>query len=48
MSAKTKENIHKALKELNYHRNDLTISLFYNLTYIIGLIFPTTSNPFFL
>ncbi|MBU3218376.1 LacI family DNA-binding transcriptional regulator [Clostridium estertheticum] len=38
MSEKAKENVHKAMKELNYHRNDLAISLFYNRTYIIGLI----------
>lgn len=47
ISAKTRENVYKAMTELNYHRNDLARSLFYNRTYIIGLIFPTTSNPFF-
>ncbi len=47
ISAKTRENVYKVMEELNYHRNDLARSLFYNRTYIIGLILPTTSNPFF-
>lgn len=47
ISAKTRESVYKVMEELNYHRNDLARSLFYNRTYIIGLIFPTTSNPFF-
>ncbi|ALC83551.1 MULTISPECIES: LacI family DNA-binding transcriptional regulator [Bacillus] len=47
ISQKTKDNVQKAMNELNYFPNDLARSLFNKRTYLIGLILPTTSNPFF-
>ncbi len=47
ISKETRENVHKAMNELNYFPNDVARSLFNKRTNLIGLIFPTTSNPFF-
>ncbi|MGE7878478.1 LacI family DNA-binding transcriptional regulator [Peribacillus muralis] len=47
ISQKTKDNVYKAMKEINYIPNDLARSLFNKRTNIIGLIVPKTSNPFF-
>ncbi|MFT8322503.1 MAG: LacI family DNA-binding transcriptional regulator [Bacillus sp. (in: firmicutes)] len=44
---KTKENVYKAMKELNYYPNELARSLYNKRTNVIGLIIPTTTNPFF-
>ncbi|MGP7818007.1 LacI family DNA-binding transcriptional regulator [Niallia sp. 01092] len=44
---KTKKNVYKAMKELNYYPNELARSLFNKRTNVIGLIIPTTVNPFF-
>lgn len=47
ISEETRENVYKAMNELNYFPNDLARSLFNKRTNLIGLIFPTISNPFF-
>lgn len=47
ISEETRENVKKAMKELNYFPNDVARSLFNKRTNLIGLILPTTSNPFF-
>ncbi|MTT33319.1 LacI family DNA-binding transcriptional regulator [Terrilactibacillus sp. BCM23-1] len=47
LSQKTKDKVHQAMKDLNYFPNELARSLFKQKTNLIGLIFPTTSNPFF-
>lgn len=47
ISKETRENVHKAMRELNYFPNDLARSLFNKRTNLIGVIFPTTSNPFY-
>ncbi|WP_273852067.1 LacI family DNA-binding transcriptional regulator [Guptibacillus spartinae] len=44
---KTREKVHKAMEELNYYPNEVARSLFIKKTFLIGLIFPTTSNPFY-
>ncbi|MRX72798.1 LacI family DNA-binding transcriptional regulator [Bacillus lacus] len=47
ISEQTREKVYKAMKEIQYIPNDLARSLFHKRTYIIGLIVPNTSNPFF-
>ncbi|WP_238323737.1 LacI family DNA-binding transcriptional regulator [Planococcus donghaensis] len=47
ISEKTRKKVHEAVELLNYHPNEIARSLFINKTFIIGLIFPTTSNPFY-
>ncbi len=47
ISQETKDQVHKAMQELNYFPNDVARSLFTKRTNLIGLIIPTTSNPFF-
>ncbi|MFD2618664.1 LacI family DNA-binding transcriptional regulator [Terrilactibacillus laevilacticus] len=47
ISQKTKDKVHQAMKELNYFPNELARSLFKQRTHLIGLIFPTTANPFY-
>lgn len=47
ISEETRENVKRAMKELNYFPNDVARSLFNKRTNLIGLILPTTSNPFF-
>ncbi|MCB2357187.1 LacI family DNA-binding transcriptional regulator [Clostridium estertheticum] len=47
ISEKTKKNVEKAMDELNYIPNDIARSLFNKRTNLIGVILPTTSNPFF-
>ena len=44
---KTREKVQNAMKELKYYPNDIARSLYINKTFLIGLIFPTTSNPFY-
>ncbi|WP_371018097.1 LacI family DNA-binding transcriptional regulator [Pseudalkalibacillus sp. JSM 102089] len=44
---KTREKVHQAMEELNYYPNEVARSLFIKKTFLIGLIFPTTSNPFY-
>lgn len=47
ISEETRENVKRAMKELNYVPNDVARFLFNKRTNLIGLILPTTSNPFF-
>ncbi|WP_010237933.1 LacI family DNA-binding transcriptional regulator [Clostridium arbusti] len=47
ISEKTRENVKKAMNDLNYFPNDIARSLFNKRTNLIGVILPTTSNPFF-
>lgn len=47
ISENTKKKVNEAMALLNYHPNEIARSLFINKTFIIGLIFPTTNNPFY-
>ncbi|MDQ0430733.1 LacI family sucrose operon transcriptional repressor [Planomicrobium stackebrandtii] len=47
ISEKTRKKVNEAMELLNYHPNEIARSLFINKTFIIGLIFPTTNNPFY-
>ncbi|KRM78643.1 Sucrose operon repressor ScrR, LacI family protein [Lapidilactobacillus dextrinicus DSM 20335] len=47
LSEKTKQKVYAAMEKLNYHPNEVARQLFENRTHLIGLIFPTTANPFF-
>lgn len=47
ISNDTREKVQKAMEELNYFPNDVARSLFNKRSNLIGLILPTTSNPFF-
>ncbi|MDK8210488.1 LacI family DNA-binding transcriptional regulator, partial [Bacillus subtilis] len=47
ISKETRENVYKAMKEINYFPNDIARSLFNKRTNLIGMIVPQTSNPFF-
>lgn len=47
LSDKTKQKVYAAVKKLNYHPNEVARQLFENRTKLIGLVFPTTANPFF-
>ncbi|UZW13799.1 LacI family DNA-binding transcriptional regulator [Clostridium pasteurianum] len=47
ISKETRKKVEKAMKELNYFPNDIARSLFNKRTNLIGLILPTTTNPFF-
>ncbi|OWR31113.1 LacI family transcriptional regulator [Saccharibacillus sp. O23] len=47
VSEATKIKVRSAMEELNYFPNDIARSLFNKRTRLIGLILPTTANPFF-
>ena len=47
LSQQTKEKVYAAMKELNYQPNSLARSLHGKSTKLIGLIFPSVTNPFF-
>ncbi|UEG66310.1 LacI family DNA-binding transcriptional regulator [Weissella hellenica] len=47
LSEKTLEKVHDAMETLNYQPNAAARQLFKQKTGLIGLIFPTVSNPFF-
>jgi LacI family transcriptional regulator, sucrose operon repressor len=47
ISNETREKVQNAMNELNYFPNDVARSLFNKRSNLIGLILPTTSNPFF-
>lgn len=47
VSEATKTKVRSAMEELNYFPNDIARSLFNKRTNLIGLILPTTANPFF-
>ncbi|BDR58881.1 LacI family DNA-binding transcriptional regulator [Xylocopilactobacillus apicola] len=47
ISQKTRSKVHEAMKELNYQPNSLARSLQGKKTQLIGLIFPSITNPFY-
>lgn len=47
ISSKTKDKVFAAMKEINYVPNDLARSLYNKRSYLIGVIVPSTSHPFF-
>lgn len=47
LSEKTKQNVFKAMKELNYQPNSLARSLHGKKMHLIGVIFPSITNPLF-
>lgn len=47
LSQKTKDNVARAIEELNYHPNEVARSLLGNRTHVVGIIVPTVANPFF-
>ncbi|MBG9786028.1 LacI family DNA-binding transcriptional regulator [Shouchella lehensis] len=47
ISEDTKKKVYKAMDALNYIPNDLARSLYNKRSNIIGVIVPTTSNPFY-
>ncbi|MDT0238203.1 LacI family DNA-binding transcriptional regulator [Enterococcus faecium] len=48
LSQKTIDNVYKAIEELNYQPNVVARQLFQKKTNIVGLLFPTVANPFFI
>ncbi|OAB38669.1 hypothetical protein PMSD_06545 [Paenibacillus macquariensis subsp. defensor] len=48
ISQETRDNVHNAMKELNYFPNDLARALFNKRTNLIGLIVPTIFSFSFL
>lgn len=47
LSQKTIDKVYAAMEELNYQPNIVARQLYKKQTNIIGLLFPTTANPFF-
>ena len=47
ISNDTRENVHRAMAEINYQPNEVARSLFRKRSKIIGLIIPTIAHPFF-
>jgi len=47
ISDKTRDKVQEAMNELNYFPNDVARTLFNKRSNLIGLILPTTANPFF-
>lgn len=47
ISQSTKDKVYSAMKTLNYQPNSVARQLYNQKTNIIGLLFPTVSNPFF-
>ena len=47
VSETVKEQVHKAMRELDYHPNALAQSLRSGQTHTLGMILPDSSNPFF-
>lgn len=47
ISQATLDKVHEAMKELNYHPNEMARSLFRKKSNMIGLIIPTVAHPFF-
>lgn len=46
ISEYTKEKILEAMKTMRYYPNEVARSLYTNQSNLIGIIFPTTNNPF--
>jgi LacI family transcriptional regulator len=42
-----RERVEEAIRELDYHPNEIARSLRVNQTYILGLVLPDITNPFF-
>lgn len=47
ISDETREKVQSAMRDLNYFPNDVARSLFNKRSNLIGVILPTTANPFF-
>ncbi|MGL5956457.1 MAG: LacI family DNA-binding transcriptional regulator [Brevinema sp.] len=47
VAVKTKRKIEQAIKELNYVPNELARNLFKKRTYLLGVLIPDVSHPFF-
>jgi len=47
ISEKTRRKVYEAMKELNYQPNELARSLYRRKSYLIGLLIPSVSHPFF-
>ncbi|MFC4324318.1 LacI family DNA-binding transcriptional regulator [Litchfieldia salsa] len=47
ISEQTRKKVQESMKELNYYPNEVARSLFIKRTFLIGLVFPTTNNPFY-
>ncbi|PAD35818.1 LacI family DNA-binding transcriptional regulator [Terribacillus saccharophilus] len=47
ISNETKEKVQDAMAKLNYFPNDIARSLYTKRSNLLGIIMPTTSNPFF-
>ncbi|MFS0560991.1 LacI family DNA-binding transcriptional regulator [Terribacillus sp. 179-K 1B1 HS] len=47
ISNQTRDKVHDAMTKLNYFPNDVARSLFTKRSNLIGIIMPTTTNPFF-
>ncbi|MFJ6413824.1 LacI family DNA-binding transcriptional regulator [Terribacillus saccharophilus] len=47
ISNETREKVQDAMTKLNYFPNDIARSLFTKRSNLLGIIMPTTSNPFF-
>lgn len=47
ISTATREAVHAAMKQLHYHPNAIARSLQEQKTRLIGLVFPSVSNPFY-
>ncbi|WP_066187674.1 MULTISPECIES: LacI family DNA-binding transcriptional regulator [Gracilibacillus] len=47
ISQETREKVYQAMKQINYIPNDLARSLYNKRTHLVGVIVPSTSNPFF-
>ncbi|MDK2903039.1 MAG: LacI family transcriptional regulator, sucrose operon repressor [Clostridiales bacterium] len=47
ISEKTRKKVYEAMKKLNYQPNELARSLYRRKSYLIGLLIPSISHPFF-
>lgn len=47
ISEATRQKVYKAMEELNYQPNELARSLYRKKSYLIGLLIPNISHPFF-
>ncbi|MFD0769345.1 LacI family DNA-binding transcriptional regulator [Bacillus sp. CGMCC 1.60114] len=47
ISKETRKRVYESMKAINYFPNEMARSLLAKQSHIIGLIFPTVSNPFF-
>ncbi|MGG2134712.1 LacI family DNA-binding transcriptional regulator [Bacillus sp. S2(2024)] len=47
ISKETRKRVYESMKAINYFPNEIARSLLAKQSHIIGLIFPTVSNPFF-